>query len=105
MNWFESDRIDNLNDQQYSILAELLQVCNHTPKECILTDKSQMGDFMWDAPGEDPSFDSYSEAFAYRFDKLGDTMLLMFDVPLFDKHGNQKYIVDYIDEILDERQN
>lgn len=107
MEFFSSDRIDNLQGEKYRILVEVLGAMNiHPeavmlhPEAVMLTDASQVSDFLWEVGYTDgKTFNSYQEEFGYRFDQLVEKMVLMFDVSIRYDNGYQKTIVDYVEEI------
>ena len=100
LKFLESDRIDNLSDVQGEILKEMLMVVGVDPKKCLLTDSSQMSDFMWEMPGSSFSAtEPYQVAFERQFERLCDAMYAKFGIHLIDKDGHQRTIVDYIDVV------
>jgi hypothetical protein len=100
MEFFSSDRIDNFQGEKYRILVEVLGAMNIHPEAVMLTDASQVSDFLWEVGYTDgKTFNSYPEEFDYRFDQLVEKMVLMFDVSILYDNGCQKTIVDYVEEI------
>lgn len=100
MEFFSSDRIDNFQGEKYRILVEVLGAMNIHPEAVMLTDASQVSDFLWEVGYTDgKTFNSYQEEFGYRFDQLVEKMVLMFDVSIRYDNGYQKTIVDYVEEI------
>ena len=104
MEFFSSDRIDSFKGEKYRILVEVLGAMDIHPEVVMLTDASQVSDFLWGVGyNDDMKFSSYQEEFGYRFDQLVEKMVMMFDVSILHDNGRQKTIVDYVDEIYEFR--